>query len=128
MTGTQERFIGDSRDLPVNDSPLLPEISIQDRREQRVGEANRPARTLDHVGRSRRLERVRCNTRPSQERLRGCAEGRGERERLARRGGEIGDPCAQELVERFGDRQRLERIRVFVEDATKLEREERIPA
>jgi hypothetical protein len=90
----KDRLIGDSCDLPVNTPPPLAEILVEHRRQQRVDEANRPVLALDHMRLDRGLEGVCCNARPSQERLGWRAEDRGERERLAGGGREIGDPCA----------------------------------
>ena len=124
----EERVLDDSRDPQVNLPPLLAEILVEDGREQRMGEANRPAVALDHVRDDRRVQRLRRNARPLEHGLRGRAERRGERERLARGRREAGDPRAHELLERLGNRQRLNRIDVRVERAGQLQREERIPA
>ena len=59
-----------------------------------MGEANRPVLALDHVRGDCRVERVRRDARPLQERLRGRAQRRGERERLAGGRGKSGDPRA----------------------------------
>ena len=124
----EERVFDDLRDTSVNASPLLTEAVVEDRRKQRVGEANRAVVALDHVRGDRSFERVCLNTCPHQKRLRRCAERRGQRKRLASGRGEPGDPCTHEIFERFGNRERLERTRVDGESARQLEREERISA
>ena len=57
-----------------------------------------------------------------------CPSADGERERVARGRRKTGEPRAHELVERLGNRQRLERVDVHVENARQLQREERIAA
>ena len=66
---TEERVFDDSRDAFVNALPLLAQVLVEDRRQQRVGEANRPVLALDHVRGDCRVERVCRNARPLQERL-----------------------------------------------------------
>jgi hypothetical protein len=84
--------------------------------------------TVDDVCCGCRFECVRRDACVLEERLRGRADRRCERERLAGGGGESGDPRAQELFERLGDRQRLEWVDVGVENASELQREERVSA
>jgi hypothetical protein len=124
VTSTDEWIIDELRDSPVHAPPLLAEVSVEHRRQQWVREPDRPSLALDHMRRQRRFESGRFDARAREERLRRGAERRGERERLARRGRESGDPCAQELFKGLGDRQRLEWVDVHVENARKLHREE----
>ena len=128
MTGAEQRVVDDPAIRRVNAPPLVARLRIEGRREQRVGEPNRPVLALDHVRGDGRVERVRRDARPLQERLRRRAQRRDERERLARGRRKRGDPRAHELVERLGNRQRLERVDVGVERAGQLQREERIAA
>ena len=117
-----------ARNASVNAPALLSQVAVENRRQQRVGEANRAVLALDHVRGDRRRERVGRNPRPLQERLRRRPECRGERERVARRRGKSGEPRADELVQRLRNRERLERVDVPVENACQLQREERITA
>jgi hypothetical protein len=128
VSGAEERILDDSRDPSVHAPPFLSEILVEDRRQQRVGEADRPMLTLDDVCCDCRFECVRRDAYVLEERLRGRADRRCERERLAGGGRESGDPRAQELFERLGDRQRFEWVDVGVENVSELQREERISA
>ncbi len=128
VSGAEERILDDSRDPSVHAPPILSEILIEDRRQQRVGEADRRMLTLDDVCCGGWFECVRRDAHVLEERLRGRADRRHERERLAGGGRESGDPRAQELFERLGDRQWLEWVDVGVENASELQREERISA
>src|SRR5712692_8555191 len=89
-------------------------------------EANRSPVPLDHARGDGRLEGVCANPRPLQQRLRGRAYGRGQRERLTSWSRQGRDPRTYELFERLRNRERLERIGVGVEDAGHLQGEERV--
>ncbi|MFL6013184.1 MAG: hypothetical protein ACJ74P_02595 [Gaiellaceae bacterium] len=128
MTGAQQRVADDSRETFVNAAPLFAQRLVEDGREQRVREANQPVLALDDMRGNRRFEDADGDARPPEQSLRGRAERRGERERPAGGCRECVDPGAYELLERLGDRERLQRVDVGVEDAGELEREERIPA
>jgi hypothetical protein len=93
-----------------------------------VREADRSVLALDHVRDDGRVERVRRNARARQQRLRCRAQRRGDRERLARRRWQPGEPHAHEVFERLGNRERLKRIGVRLQRAGQFQREERIPA
>ena len=105
-----------------------PRSEVENRRQQRMREANRAVLALDHVRGECRRERVRRDTRPLQERLRRRPQRRRERERVARRRGKSREPRADELVERLRNRERLERVDVHVENACQLQRKERVTA
>jgi hypothetical protein len=128
VTGAQERILDDFCDAPVNAPPLLAQVPVEDGRQQRVGEANRPVLALNHVGNGSRVERVCRNARLLQERLGRRAQRRGERKRVAGGCGEPRNPRAHELFERLGNLERLEWVEVNVEHAGQLQREERISA
>jgi len=127
VMGADDRVVDDARNALVNRPPLLAQVSVERRREQRMREANGAVLALDDVRDGCRLEHVCRNARPLQERLRRRAQRGGEPERLARRRGQAGEPRPDELVERLWNRERLERIDVRVEGAGELHREERIP-
>ena len=91
-------------------------------------EANRAVLALDDVRGNGRFEGLDRDAGPAEQRLRRRAERGGERERPAGGCRKCGDPRADELLERLGDRERLQRVDVGVEDAGELEREERIAA
>src|SRR4029450_7869986 len=74
------------------------------------------------------FERVCLNARALEERLRRGAQRCGERERLASGRGECVDPLAHELFEGLGNRERLQRVDVLVQNPSQLQREERISA
>jgi hypothetical protein len=126
VTGAEERVFDDSRDPSVYAPPLPAQVLVENRRQQRVGEANRPVLALDHARNDCRVEHVCRNARPLQEGLRGGAQRRGERERLASGRGESGDPRAHELLQRLGNRERLNWVDVRVKNAGQLQCEERI--
>jgi hypothetical protein len=58
VSSAEERVFDDSRKASVNTPPLLTQVSVENRRQQRVGEANRPVLALDHLRDERRVERV----------------------------------------------------------------------
>ena len=128
VTRAEERVLDDLRNSSVNASSLVAQVEVENRRQQRVGEANRAVLALDHVRGDCRRERVGGNTCPLQERLRRRPQCRGERERVARHRGKSGEPRADELVQPLRNRKRLERVDVHVENACQLQREERITA
>ena len=91
-------------------------------------ETDGPVLAFDDVRGERRLERLSRNAGTLEERLRGRAQRRRDGERLAGERRQVGDPRAHELLERLGDRERLEGIDVLVENAGHLEREEWVAA
>src|SRR3954469_16337780 len=127
VTGADDPVVNDARDPRVNPPPLLPQVPVESRRQQRMGEANDAVVALDNARGDRGLERVCRNARPLQERFRRRPECRGERERLARGRGKPGETRADELVERLRHRERLERVDVHVKNADQLQGEERVP-
>ena len=128
VTGTQKRVVDDLGQTGVDLLPLGTEVAVENRRQQRVSETNSAVLTLDHVRGDRRRERISCYARLLQERHRGRAERRRERQRVAGRRGQPRQPRADELVERRGDGERLERVDVHVEGTCQLLREEWIAA
>jgi hypothetical protein len=115
VAGAEERIFDDFRDTSVDTCPPLAQVQVEDRRKQRVREANRPVLALDHVCHCCRFERACLNARPLEQSLRRRAERCGEGKRLASGRGERVDPRAYELFERLGNRERLERIDILVE-------------
>ena len=69
MTGLQDGVLDQPRDLSVNALLLLAEVPVENRREQRVREADRPILAFDDVRGDRRLERVSRNAGTLEERL-----------------------------------------------------------
>ena len=128
MTGAQKRFVDDFGDARMNALPLIAQVPVEDRRQQWVGEVNRALATLDYTRGESRIERAGGNTRPLQERLRDRAQRGGERERLACGRREPGDSGTHKLLERLGNRKRLNWVDVRFENAGELEGEERIAA
>jgi hypothetical protein len=128
VTGAEKRIFDEFGDARVNAPPLLAKVVVEDRRQQRVGEADRSVVALDHVRNDCCVERVWDNTRPLQKSLRRRAQRRGQTERLPRGRGKSGEPCAHEIFERRGNCERLNRATFYGESAGQLQREERIPA
>ena len=128
MTGTEKRVVDDARNPLVNAAPRRAEVLVENRRQKRVRETDRPVLALDDVRGERRLERVSRNAGTLEERLRRGAQRRRDGERLASERGQVGDPRAHELLERLGYREGLEGIDVLVESSRHLEREEGIAA
>jgi hypothetical protein len=127
VTGAKHRLFGDLRDPCVNGPPLFAEAVVEDRRQQRVGEADHPALTLDHARGDGRVERVRCNARALEQRLGRRAHDGRERKRLPGGRRERRDPRPHDLFERLGDGKRLKRIEVRRENAGQFQRKERVP-
>lgn len=121
-----ERIFDDSRDAFVNALTRRAEILVEDRRQQRVGEANRAVLALDHVRGDRRVERICGNAGLLKERLRCRSQRRRQRQRLPRGRRELGDPCAYEFLERLRNRERLKQVDVDLDDTGQLQPEERI--
>jgi hypothetical protein len=94
VTRTEERVFDDPRKTSVNAPPLLAQIRVENRRQQRVREANRPVLALDYVRNSCLFERVCLNARPLEKRLRRGAQRSGERECVTSGRGECVDPLA----------------------------------
>jgi hypothetical protein len=69
VTGAKHRLLGDVRDTCVDGPPLVAETVVENRRQQRVREADKPVLTLDHARGDGRVERVRRNPRALQQRL-----------------------------------------------------------
>ena len=92
-----------------------------------MGEADHPVFALDHARGDCRLERVRRDPRPLEQRLRGRAQRGGECERLAGRRREPGEPRAHELLEGLGTGAAASGS-TSVRGAGQLQREERVPA
>ena len=122
----RHRVLDDGGDLLVHDAAPRPEIVVEDRREQGMGEADHAAVTLNHVRRLGRPEHVGLDAESLQERRRRRTKGGSERESGAGGFGEPGESSAHELVQRLRDGQRLERTNVPVEIAGQLERIERV--
>ena len=132
VTRTGERILDDLCETTVDALPLAGrEPLVEDRGQQRVREPDRAAGELDHVRSERRLECAGLDPRAGelcrrQARIRGR-----EHEHLARRCVEAVETGGDELLQPFGDGERLRRIRhraVGAERPRELERVERIPA
>ena len=130
VTCTGERILGDLCQATVDALPLTGrEPLIEDRGQERVREPDRAAGQLDHVRGERRVERARVDPRAGelcrrQARIRG-----GEHENLTRRGLEAVETGGDELLQPFGDGQRLRRVAhgaVGAERPRELERVERV--
>ena len=76
----------------------------------------------------RRRELLCCNACPLEQGHRRRAERGGERQRVARRRGQAGDPGAHQILERPGHGKRLKRVGIRVDDAGQFEREEGVSA
>ena len=74
VTGVEERIVDDARNTLVDAAPLLSQVLVKDRGQQRVREANRPVLALDYIGRERGPERICLNARPLEDRLRRCPQ------------------------------------------------------
>ena len=128
VTGAEERILDDARDPSVDVLSLIAQVLVENGREQRVGEANRPARAFDHLRHDRRFESLRRNAGPVEERLRRRPQRRCERQCSPRRVRKPGQPHAHELVQRLRNRKRPSRVGARIESAGQLQREERIAA
>ena len=126
MPRAVEWVVHDLSDSPVDASPFVPELRIEEGREQRVTEAKRVAFAFDHVRDNGRIERVRIDAGPLEQRGRGSPECGCESERLARRRGKAGEARTQEPLERLRDGKRLCRVDLEAEGTPELERVERI--
>ncbi|HEX7172326.1 MAG TPA: hypothetical protein VF365_06955 [Candidatus Limnocylindria bacterium] len=67
MTRSEQRVVDERRNPPVHGPPLAAEILVQDRRQQRVCEANNPILVLDDMRDGRRLKGARRNACSLQE-------------------------------------------------------------
>ena len=132
VTRAGERILDDLCETTVDALPLAGrQPLVEDRGQKRVREPDRAAGELDHVRSERRLECAGLDPGAgklcrSQARIRGR-----EHEHLARRCVEAVEAGGDELLQPFGDGERLRRIRhraVGAERPRKLERVERIPA
>ena len=128
MAGAQHWIRDEPGDAFVHDPAPRPEIVVEHRRQQRVGEPDRAAVTLHHLCRERGRERTRRRADPLHKRLpRRPQRRRRTRARRAsppggrRVGCGRGPPASP-------DRQRPERVDILVEHASELQREERVAA
>ena len=104
---------------------------VERRREQRVREADQALGVLDHVCGERRLQCVPGDARPTEQGRRGTAERRHERQGLARRPRQTGQPAAHEPLQalRYGKRLcRISSRALGIERAGELECVERVAA
>lgn len=113
---------------PVDDAAFLVEPAVGQRREQRVGEADRVTVALDDLTAQGGAKHVHRHARTPQHLLTRRTERGREGQRIAGLPWETCDAIADELVERSGNRQRLEWIEVATETPGKLEREKRVAA
>ena len=128
MPRSKKRLVDEPRDPRVDGEPLVAQAAVQDGGQQRVREPDDPLVPLEHLRGQRRLERGRTDPRPLEQVRRGRAQRREERERAAGRRGKPREPLVDDLLERLGNRQRLRRVGVGVDDPRQLEGEERVPA
>ena len=128
VTGAQERVVDDSGDPRVHALPLRPELLIEHRGQERMGEANHPVLALDHAASTAGSSASGATPARSNSDSEVGAHGRGERERLTRGLGQAGEPRAQQPFERLGDPERLQGVDVGLQNAGELQREERVPA
>ena len=63
VAGAEDRVFDDLGDTGMNAPSLFAQVGVQNRRQQRVGEADHPVLALDHARGDRRVERVRSNAR-----------------------------------------------------------------
>src|SRR5258705_8016506 len=91
-----------------------------------MGKPNRTVIALDHLCSNGAVEGFGRNACSFEQRRRGRAERRGKRKCATGVDGEPADPCPNELLERFRDRQRLERADVLIEEARDLQRVKRV--
>ena len=65
VAGGEDRVVDDLGDPGVNAPPLVAQVGVEDRRQQRVGEADHPVLALDHARGDRGIERVRGERPPA---------------------------------------------------------------
>jgi hypothetical protein len=128
MTCADERIVGDISHALVDLEGAFSQILVENGRQERVGEANRPVLALEHLRGDRRPECVRRYPGALEGRLRGRADRSCERECVARGRRETREPHAQQFLQGLGDGQRLERIDLRLDETGQLQREERVPA
>ena len=128
MASAGDRVLDDLRDPRVDAPPLVAEVAVQKRGEQRVGETDGVAFALDHVGLEGGAEGVRVDPGLDEQRLARGAERGDEAERLPGRLRQRRGAGAHQLVERLGQRQRLRGVDVGRKRARQLQREERVAA
>ena len=83
-------------------------------------EPNRAVIAHDHLCRNGSVESLGRNACSFEQRRRGRAKRRRKRKCATGVGGEPADPLPEELLERFRDRQRLERADVLIEQPRDL--------
>ena len=126
MACAKERIVDDRCNTCMNVPPLFAQIVVEDGREQRMGEANRPVLPLDHTRCERRSERLECHIRPLEDRFIDRSHRRGEGEGFASRRREPRDPRPDQLLERLGNREATRWIDIHVEHAGQLQRKKGI--
>ena len=104
-----------------------PEPAVEDGRQQGMREADERAVTFDDPRPDGGLERVRGGSCLLEQRLCCRADDGCDRKGLPRAGGQRLEPRPHELVERFGNRKRLQWFDGRGQSARDLEREERVP-
>jgi hypothetical protein len=101
---------------------------VDDRREQRMREADRPVRALDHARGNCGIEYVLGDVQACQELPGRTADGYGEQERLSCRRRQLVDAGAHQFFQCPWNRQRLRRVDARADGLGELERVKRVPA
>jgi hypothetical protein len=129
VEGAQDRIVDDLRNESVYAASLVRGYAlVDDRREERVREANRPVLMLDHVRGKSGLEHVLRDAHVRNERRRWTAQCRCEQQALARARRKSIEACAHESLQRCGNVQRLHGVDVPTQNPGELERVERVSA
>ena len=110
MTGAREGVVQDRREPSVHPQPILAELLVEDRGEERMRESDRPVVALDHLRDDRSIECRGGDTGATENELRGRPERCGQGEGITRRRGKAVDPRAHEPLQGLGNREVPQRI------------------
>jgi len=128
VAGTVERIRDDQGEASVCAPSLVRGHAVVDhRREQRVREANRPVRALDHTGGKGAIEYVLGDVQACEQLGGRTARGRCEQQRLLCCPRQLVDACAHQSLERLWNTERLRGVDVRAQSPGELERVKGIP-
>ena len=112
MTGAREGVVQDRREPSVHPQPILAELLVEDRREERMRESDCAVVALDHLRDDGGIECAGGDTGATENKLRGRPERCGQGQGIMCRRGKAVDPRAHELLQGLRNREVQERIDV----------------
>ena len=128
VAGAVERIRDDQGEASVCAPSLVRGHAVVDhRREQRVREANRPVRALDHTRGKRAIEYVLGDVQACEELDGRTAHGRCEQQRLSCCRRQLVEACSHQSLERLWNTERLRGVDVRAQSPGELERVEGVP-